>query len=105
MDKAAGIVVLFLVLGLVLVFTISRFSKAQSILEDWARQYGYTLLECQRKDFFRGPFFLTTSKAQVVFQITVADVAGRRRTGYAKVGGFMTGLLSDQVTVRWDDEA
>ena len=50
------------------------------------------------------PFFWTTSKTQVVYRIVVSDAAGQQRSGYARVGGFMTGLLSEKVDVRWDDE-
>ena len=104
MNDAAGVVLIVFFVVIALIWTFARFGKAESILDEWARANGYHLLECRRKDLFRGPYFFTTSKTQLVYRIVVSDAAGNRRSGYARVGGFMTGLLSEKVSVRWDDE-
>jgi hypothetical protein len=94
---------LFLMFAIVAIaLSFARYAKASSILENWAIENGYRLIESQRKTFFRGPFFLRTSKTQVVYRIVVEDTSGVRYTGYARVGGWFLGLFSDQVDVQWD---
>ena len=97
----AGFLVLIILIGIVgFFFPFGRFDKARSFLEDWARENGQQLIDCERRSFLRGPFFLTTSNYQIVYRITVEDQSGQKRRGYARVGGWMTGLFSDEVDVR-----
>src|SRR5262245_25841133 len=93
------VTIVFLILvGLITAigFTYGLFVLARSVLDSWARENGDTLVECQRKDFFRGPFFFTVSKSQVAYRIVVQDSNGNRRSGYVRVGGFFLGPMSDQ---------
>ena len=102
MDQA-GIVVLFILIAIVCIaYSFTRYSKAYTMLDDWARASGYRLVSAERKTFFRGSFFFRTSKSQLVYRITVEGPDGTQYTGYARVGGWFMGLLSDQVDVRWD---
>jgi hypothetical protein len=102
-DHAAGIFLFVVIAAIAIAFSFMRFAKANSVLEEWARENGYSLISAERKSLFRGPFFFTSSKSQLVYYISVEDAAGNRRSGYARVGGYMVGLLSDRVDVRWDD--
>ena len=99
MNGAAGLLLFVVVACFAIMFSVMRYDKGRQLLEDWARDNGYTLIECQRRTLFRGPYFLTTSKSQLVYQIVVEDAAGVRRSGYARVGGYMLGMLSDKVDV------
>lgn len=42
---------------------------------------------------------------QTVYRVTVEDGAGDVRRGWVRCGGFMVGLWSDKVQVKWDNEA
>ena len=87
-----------LVLGLVL-FTNGR---AYAILDAWANQNGYTILERRMAWFNKGPFFWTSSKNQVVFKVVVQDRHGGTRTGWVRVGHWLFGVLADTATEHWE---
>ena len=93
---------LFAVFGIAMMFW--HFSRSKAILEDWARENGYTILSRERRYFARGPFFWTTSKGQDVYYVQVRTSDGHTRSGYVKCGGFFAGMMSDAVRVEWDDE-
>ena len=101
---------LFGVLGIVafVVFAIVmiawHFSRSRSLLDQWAADNGFRIIESSYRNLVRGPFFWTTSKGQTVYRVTVEDGSGRRRSGWVRCGGWFLGLLSDRVQVRWDDE-
>ena len=92
------------VAGLVVASMMWQFSRGSGMLEEWAAESGYRIVDSQYRMLARGPFFWTTSKGQSVYRITVADAQGRTRSGYARCGSFFLGLWSDKVEVRWDDE-
>jgi hypothetical protein len=79
-----------------------RFSRSSSLLEQWAEQNGYRIITQQYRYFFKGPFFWTTSEGQTVYYVTIEDGQGHRRSGFVRCGGWLLGLLSDNVEVRWD---
>jgi hypothetical protein len=85
------------VLGLML-FTYGR---AHAILDAWAAQNGYEILS-RRQAWFRGPFWLTSSKNQIVFRVTVRDRHGDVRKGWVRVGSWLFGVLSDEATEKWE---
>ena len=86
-------------------FSISwHFSRSRRMLNDWAARNGFELMSCEYCWLWRGPFFFRSSKGQAVYRILVRDAQGRQRSGYARCGGWLWGLLTDQVNVRWDDE-
>jgi hypothetical protein len=79
------------------------FTRSLSMVEQWARDNGLTLVEVERRYMFHGPFWWRTGKGQAVFRVTVRDASGQVRHGYVRVGGFFLGLLSDQVEVEWEE--
>jgi len=82
-----------------------HFSRSASLLERWAEEHGYRILDREYRTLRRGPFFWTTSKGQTVYRVTVEDKAGYARTGWVRCGGWWLGLLSDHVEARWDEGA
>jgi hypothetical protein len=98
-----GIVLLPVGFVILAVFVIWwHYSRSSSLLEQWARRHGYRILSQEYCYFFKGPFFWTSSKDQVVYYVTVEDEEGRQRKGWVRCGGYFLGLLSDNVEVRWD---
>ena len=100
---AAIFVVAILLVGVVA--CVWHINRSRSLLEEWAGQNGYRVIESSYRSIMRGPFFWTTSKGQTVYRVTVEDRTGRVRSGWVRCGSFWGGLLSDPVQVRWDDEA
>ncbi len=90
----------FIVVAVLLVWW--HYRRSASLLEQWARRHRYRILSQQYCYFFKGPFFWTSSKDQVVYRVTVQDEEDRERTGWVRCGGYFFGLLSDNVEARWD---
>lgn len=101
----ALVILLFIVMFVFsIVMWIRRMSIAQDRVDQWAQQNGYEIISRQRRTMFRGPFWLTTSKSQEVYEITVRDRDGNQREGYVRVGGMFLGMMSDNLEVRWKDQ-
>ena len=88
---------------LVALMTVLVFRRSRRMLEGWAGRNGYELLEARRRWVFRGPFWWRTSDQQMVYRIVVQDQAGQVRRGYARVGGWVFGVLTPKIAVKWDD--
>ena len=81
------------------------YRKADERLKGWAQENGYHILEQQHRAIARGPFFWSATGNQAVFRVRVQDTAGYPRSGWVRVGNWWSGILSDEVEVRWDDES
>jgi len=79
------------------------YRRARTLLQSWADQQGFQIQAAEHRWLNRGPFFWTTSRSQVVYYVTVLDMAGRTRRGYVRCGSFWLGLFSDKVEVQWDE--
>lgn len=104
-STADNFAVVLLALALVLIAVLGtwwHYGRSSSLLETWARRHGYHIISQEYCRFFKGPFFWTSSKGQVVYYVTVQDAEGRQRTGWVRCGGFFFGLWSDNVEVRWE---
>jgi hypothetical protein len=101
-----GVVMFWLFFGFVAIAITAitwRFHRGQTLLRRWAASSGYRLHDHEVRWLVRGPFFWTTSKAQMVYRVTVEDNTGHLRRGWVRCGSWLGGLLSDRVDVRWDD--
>ena len=94
-------VAVFLALGLLI--WLWRFGRAGSMVDRWAERNGYRLIASEYRTLWQGPFFWPHSKGQMVYHVTVETPDGQQRHGFVRVGGWLTGLLSDRVDVRWED--
>jgi hypothetical protein len=99
-DVTTAIIVLVVVA--VIVSVIWYYPRARSILQKWASENGYHLLDYEYRTLLKGPFFWS-SRAQVVYRVTVLDQQGNKCKGWVKCGNFWFGLLCDEVESRWDD--
>jgi hypothetical protein len=89
-----GPALLILVFGVVgLVAILWHFHRSGSLLHQWADENGYRIVRQEYRTFFRGPFFLTTSKGQTVYYVVVEDQQGTRRSGWVRCGGWFLGLF------------
>lgn len=100
---------LFLLFGFVIVVAIAsifwQFSRSREMLEQWAAENGFQLIEARYRWIVRGPFFWTSSKGQTVYRIAVMTREGHRHTGWARCGGWFFGLFTYKVSVIWDHPA
>ena len=104
---------LFPLLGGILVFALGVtvfwgfFFRARCILEDWANENGFKIVERRVRypALFAGPFkFWSTSRNQVVYRFRLRDGSGNEHSGWARCGSFWGGVLfSDKVEIRWDE--
>ena len=78
------------------------FGLGAKILEDWAAANGLELLSKESCWFFKGPYFLSSTRGQQVFKFQARDKEGQVRTGYARCGGFWFGALSNVIDVTWE---
>ena len=78
-------------------------ARADTILENWALRSGYRVVSRNYAWFFKGPFFWTSNRNQVVFRITAQDQSGNMRSGWVRCGSWWGGILSDDAEVRWDE--
>lgn len=109
MDGANASFILFLVLflGSFSAFAIWmlrwQFSKARRMLENWAAQNKYKLIEKQNANFNDGPLGWRGAKTYVKYRVKVRDTDGKTKTGIVYLGGENTGVLSNEIKVEWDD--
>ncbi len=97
----AGVVVLVFALG-----TASmawHFSRSRRMVDRWAEENGFRLIDREYRWFFRGPFWWRTSDKMAVYHVTVEDSSGRVRRAFIRCGGWLLGLLSDRVDVEWEE--
>lgn len=90
-------------ISVVIAAFVYRFRRGNDALNKWAARNNYSVVSANRAPF-NGPFFWSTGKSQVVFQVIIVDnFDGKTRQGYVKLGNWFWGLNSDDVKVRWDN--
>jgi hypothetical protein len=101
-----GLVFVIAVAGSVLMFVLIRGGKrrAGQMLTEWAARNGYRIIESRRLYIFRGPYFSMSSRAQIIYRVTVQDAQGNIRRGWVRCGSYFLGPWRDVVAVRWEDE-
>ena len=95
-----AIAVLFLVAFMGAVFYL-QYLRARSLLESWAVQNGFEILQRKLSGFDDGRFCGTSYRAQFVWRFAVRDHQGRVLNGYLRCGGPFVGVLSSKTEVRW----
>jgi hypothetical protein len=97
-------IVFVIVIILIAVLSMSfRSSRSGSMLEQWAQDNEVTLLSQDYRTFFKGPYFWTSTKGQMIFYVTVQDRHARIRHAWVRCGGYWMGMLSDHIDVVWED--
>jgi hypothetical protein len=102
MDESLWLLIPLIVMPLIVSFVFWHLRRSRSLVEQWARSEGLELVSAERRLLRRGTFWWRTARSQEVFYVTVRD-QGRLGHAYLRVGSFFGGLLSDEVTVEWED--
>ena len=98
---SGGLIILVILIAILAM--IFHFGCAQNVLETWARDNGYEIIDSEYRHLMKGPFFLRSGKGHAVYHVTVRDRDGNIRRGYVRCGSWLAGLLSDHVTVEWEE--
>lgn len=101
MEPALLVIPAFVILAvLILVWTFRRSGR---MVERWAQEKGYEVIEKRWLMLGGRAFWWRKSKSHMVYYVTVRDPEGRIRSAYVRCGSWLLGLLSDHVTVEWDE--
>lgn len=94
------------IIGIIVFFWWVTLQQGNTIVQNWANENAFELLEARYCYFFLGPFFLRTTKSQNVYRILIRDrKSGEIRSGWARVGNWFWGVLgSNEIKVIWDKE-
>jgi len=99
---AGAVLCAILAISVVIAWSWLFQARARSIVQKWASEHGYVVLEFE-SPFHTGAFrWWTTSRGQVVYCITIRDGAGSERKAWVRCGSYGSGVLfNDQIEVRW----
>ncbi len=96
---------IFMVIFITVFMTVIR-KMAKVHLKEWAAVNGYELLDCDYRHVKIGPYhrqqFFVGKGNFLIFRIEVRMRDGETKTGWARVGDYFLGTLSDNVDVVWD---
>jgi len=95
--------ILLVLVSIWLGFVWSR-SRSEAIIRKWAVQNGFTVFASKSRPFVRGPFFLRSDPRQTVYNVTIRDQSGQDRSAWVRCGGWLLGLVSDDIEVVWDQD-
>ena len=89
------------VAGVWLLFWIEG-RRCRGMIRDWCDGHGYRLIRARRSHGLLGAFPLASDN-QSVWRIVAEDVKlGGRRRGWARCGGYFSGLAFGEVAVEWE---
>ncbi|HEV7123692.1 MAG TPA: hypothetical protein VGN24_09790 [Rhodanobacter sp.] len=98
-----------LVLVATLYFSYRHISNAKALLQDWAQANQLRILHARLRMFMPWRMYFTTSRYQIVYQVSVYDETTHRvRAAWVRLGMRFWGVMEgDAVDVQWEhpDEA
>ncbi|MCX5662948.1 MAG: hypothetical protein NTW19_24960 [Planctomycetota bacterium] len=98
------VLVVLLVLAVAVASIYFSFVRPRQIFDNWVRENGLTIIEARRCIFSYGAFsFFTTGKGQTIYRFSARRADGQVVAGWARVGGFFLGAMSNRVEVRWEE--
>lgn len=105
---ACALFLLVLVVGVV--FALSAYARgtyrhAAHLLDQWASDNQYRIIESDRRYMRKGPFTWTSSQSQIIYRITVQDPSGNIRHGWVRCGSYLLGAWQNAIDVRWADQS
>ena len=104
-DQILAAVLLPLVATAAIMINILYYRRGRQLLSDWADERGIRIIWKERRYLRTGPFFLRSSRGQIIYRIVAMNPDGIRRKGGVRIGGFLFGVLSRKISVIWDDGA
>jgi hypothetical protein len=71
------------------------------ILQDWAKENEYDLINLQLPILKFSPFFLNSSRRQRIFLVRIKTSNGNQREAWIRLGDFFSGLRIPSVKIEW----
>ena len=102
-DQLLGVFAIIVLAGFVGTVIYVQIRRAQTLLQGWAEEHGYKVLEAQHRLFSKGPY-VWSSRGQAVYRVWVRDREGVERRGWVRCGTWWGGVFADKVESRWDEE-
>jgi hypothetical protein len=99
--KNIPVILLFVVIGVVALWW--DITRSRALLNRWAADSGFQIIESHYRVFRKGPFFWTSSRGQTVYFVTIRDRQGYQRSGWVRCGSWWWGLWSTETQVRWEN--
>ena len=97
-------VMLVFVLSLMVIIFVGFFhyKKSNQILNDWASDNQFVIIESKLQLFNQGPLYWTTSPAQTVYYVKIACKKDARiKQGYLRCGNICGVLFSSKAEINW----
>ena len=94
MDETLFAVLIVAFFAYAIGMTIWTRGRVENMLNRWASDEGYEVLESKNCWLLRGPFSWTTSDGQRVYRVVVRTPEGRIRQGWVRCGSFGWGILT-----------
>src|SRR5689334_9331920 len=104
MNDGAFVILIIVVAVIGIASWVWQSGRAEQLLQNWAAENGYQLIDYERRWLRMGPYFFFTGKGQVVYRVTIQQSDGTTRGGWVRVGGMFLGLFSNNVDSQLDDE-
>jgi hypothetical protein len=101
-DQVLGVFAILLLAGLVAVVIYVQIRRAQTLLQGWAEENGYEVLEAEHRLFRKGPY-VWSARGQAIYRVRVRDRGGVERRGWLRCGTWWGGVFADKVESRWDE--
>jgi hypothetical protein len=93
-------------LSLILIYAVGWFfyfkSSGLKALSAWAKANGYEIVNSRMTSGVFSPFWFS-GRLQRIFHIVVKTKDGKYQSAWVRLGGRLTGLLSDKVEIKWGD--
>ena len=80
---------------------VVRLRRGRAAIQAVLEREGYEVLQMERRIVRQGPFWWTTTPAQIVFRVLVLEPNGRQRTVWARWGRRWL-PEPDTLELRWD---
>jgi hypothetical protein len=90
-----------LVIGFWAVYYLFAITKANALMDNWAKQNGFVILQKKHLWFSRAPF--AASGSQLVFRVLIDD-HGQKRSCWLRLGHWQRGMMRDDLAVKWDNQ-
>jgi len=89
---------------IVVVNIVWSFLRGRTLVERWAKNNGFQILQSEIRPWCAGPFTWRSSRGQIVYFVRVLDTEGKERSGWVQCGSFWCGVSSDKTEVRWRNQ-
>jgi hypothetical protein len=102
MDGLVGILALIVIVVVAGGVGVLMKNRSDTLLAQWAEKRHYRILEASYRPIIAKGLFWYAARGQTVFRIIVEDEFGQVRKGWVRLGHWLGGLASEEITVEWD---